>query len=576
MDRNTILAIALSIAVYSLWLGYQTSIEPAPEAQTNATRQIDPAKPTGPDDARVIDALSGLAKEGGSESTPRTQALAGVGRGAEAGRGAESVPLWTGIIEGEFFEAELTNRGAALTRWTLHDFTELENGKPGQPIELVSVDAAHPRALTMAFEELGLGDLSGELFRVESQSRDQVVFVLERGGIEIRKRYEFDLEGYLFELFVEVRNGSNHLIAPDFALFWPAAVREGNDYAEQSLVVLHAEDLEREQVASVGGGGFLGGLFGGGDSEEVWRDVSWAGTDLEFFASLLMPEPVAGTRADFEPLTVGESAAAVLRFAPNEIVPGEVGERRVTGFLGPKQPELLDALGRQLSRSVDLGYSWFEPLTRFFQWLLRFSYSIIPNYGVAIIILTIIVRIVTAPLTIKQMRSMERMRALSPKLKEIQEEHKDDRAKVSEATMALYRSEGVNPLGGCLPMVLQFPVFIGLFYALRSTIQLRQSPFVGWIDDLSAPETLFEIPGLDLPVRLLPILMGASMVLQQKITPSQMDPAQARMMMTVMPIVMVFVFYRFPSGLVLYWMVSNVIAIGHQLLIGRRMRQNVA
>jgi YidC/Oxa1 family membrane protein insertase len=142
--------------------------------------------------------------------------------------------------------------------------------------------------------------------------------------------------------------------------------------------------------------------------------------------------------------------------------------------------------------------------------------------------------------------------------------------------MALYRSEGVNPLGGCLPMVLQFPVFIGLFYALRSTIQLRQSPFVGWIDDLSAPETLFEIPGLDLPVRLLPILMGASMVLQQKITPSQMDPAQARMMMTVMPIVMVFVFYRFPSGLVLYWMVSNVIAIGHQLLIGRRMRQNVA
>ena len=139
--------------------------------------------------------------------------------------------------------------------------------------------------------------------------------------------------------------------------------------------------------------------------------------------------------------------------------------------------------------------------------------------------------------------------------------------------MALYKSEGVNPLGGCLPMLLQFPVFIGLFYALRSTIQLRQSPFFGWIDDLASPEMLFEIPGLGLPVRILPIIMGATMVLQQKITPMQADPAQAKMMMTVMPVMMTFVFYTFPSGLVLYWMVSNMLAISHQLLIGRGMRK---
>jgi YidC/Oxa1 family membrane protein insertase len=171
------------------------------------------------------------------------------------------------------------------------------------------------------------------------------------------------------------------------------------------------------------------------------------------------------------------------------------------------------------------------------------------------------------------MRSMERMRALAPKLKEIQAEHADDRAKQSEMTMALYKSEGVNPLGGCLPMVLQFPVFIGLFYALRSTIQLRQSPFFGWIDDLASPEMLFEIPGLGLPVRVLPLIMGGTMVLQQKITPMQADPAQAKMMMTVMPVMMTFVFYTFPSGLVLYWMVSNMLAITHQLVIGRGMRK---
>ena len=197
----------------------------------------------------------------------------------------------------------------------------------------------------------------------------------------------------------------------------------------------------------------------------------------------------------------------------------------------------------------------------------------IPNYGVAIIVLTVLVRLVTAPLTNRQMRSMERMRSLQPKLEELRTKFADDKAKQSEEMMRLYRQEGVNPLGGCLPMVLQIPVFIGLFYALQSSIELRHSPFFGWIKDLSVPESLFTIPGLNLPVRVLPLLMGASMVLQQKLTPMQADPAQARMMLVVMPVMMTVMFYQFPSGLVLYWMVSNVIAISHQLWVGRHIRK---
>jgi YidC/Oxa1 family membrane protein insertase len=198
---------------------------------------------------------------------------------------------------------------------------------------------------------------------------------------------------------------------------------------------------------------------------------------------------------------------------------------------------------------------------------------VVPNYGVAIILLTILVRVVTTPLTMKQMRSMERMRALQPKLQELREKFPDDRQKQSEAMMQLYRREGVNPLGGCLPMVLQLPVFVGLFYALRSSIDLRQAPFFGWIDDLSAPDALFEIPGLGIPFRVLPLVMGATMVVQQRITPMQMDPAQARMMMTVMPVMMTVLFYQFASGLVLYWMVSNVLAIAHQVWVGRTMQK---
>ena len=173
----------------------------------------------------------------------------------------------------------------------------------------------------------------------------------------------------------------------------------------------------------------------------------------------------------------------------------------------------------------------------------------------------------------RQMKSAERMRELMPQIKELQEKYKDDRQKQSEETFKLYRETGVNPLGGCLPMVLQLPVFIGLFYALQSSIDLRHAAFALWINDLSAPATLFTIPGMDFPVRILPILMAASMYAQQKMMPQTgMDPAQARMMMTIMPIMMTVLFYQFPSGLVLYWMVSNVLGIAHQAWVGRKQR----
>jgi YidC/Oxa1 family membrane protein insertase len=210
------------------------------------------------------------------------------------------------------------------------------------------------------------------------------------------------------------------------------------------------------------------------------------------------------------------------------------------------------------------------PLTRLFVWLLRALYALIPNYGVAIILLTILVRVVTAPLTARQMRSMKRMQGLQPRIKALQEKYADDRQQQSAEMMKIYKESGVNPLGGCLPILLQFPVFVGLYYALQSSIELRQAPFFGWIQDLSAPETLFTIPGIDLPVRLLPVIMGGSMVLQQKLSPQPgADPAQQRMMMTIMPVMFTVLFYQFPSGLVLYWLVSNLLASGHQYWLTR-------
>ncbi|MFP6606369.1 MAG: membrane protein insertase YidC [Myxococcota bacterium] len=574
MDRNTILAIVLCFGVYSLWLSYQATRE-LPLTPINATQQEDPR-----DDANMTQ-----YDDAGIDATRHEAPIPSTVSARHAQVPVAQVPVvpdvaaWEGVFEGETFSARLTNRGGALIAWTLKDFAELDDsGGKGAQVELVSLDERTPRALEMSFDSLGFGDLGSAVYDVESRTSNSVTFRLVRGGVEIRKSYTLDPDpdSYGFELFVEVRNGSDRLIAPDFAIQWPAVARAGNDYEEQSLIALHGEDVEKELLGGVGQAGFFDGLFGNGGEEEVWRDVVWAGVDLKYFVALLLPSPSVGvgTRVDFEAREPGKSAATVLRFSAVEIAPGQTLGRRWTAFLGPKESGLLESVGSQVYKSIDLGYSWFEPLTRFFQWLLEACYGFVPNYGWSIIFITILVRILTLPILNKQMRSMEKMRALQPRLKELQAEFADDRQKQSEATMALYKESGVNPLGGCFPMLLQFPVFIGLFFALKSSFALRQAPFMLWINDLSAPEVLFVIPGLDFPLRILPLVMGGSMVLQQKLTPTTIDPSQQKMMLIMMPVMMTVLFYQFPSGLVLYWMISNFLGIAHQMVVGRRMKQN--
>jgi YidC/Oxa1 family membrane protein insertase len=213
----------------------------------------------------------------------------------------------------------------------------------------------------------------------------------------------------------------------------------------------------------------------------------------------------------------------------------------------------------------------------FFKWLcvllvptLNFFHALLPNYGVAIILLTLLVRIIFWPLTHKSTESMKRMQAIQPRLKEIQAQFKSEPQKLQQETWALYREHKVNPMSSCLPMLIQIPVFIALFTVLRSAVELRFAPFL-WIADLSEPENLF--PGL-LPLvpalNILPFFMAGTMLLQSKLTPAMGDPAQQKMMMWMMPAMMLFMFYSMPSALVLYWTVSQVLAIVQLLWQKRR------
>ena len=240
---------------------------------------------------------------------------------------------------------------------------------------------------------------------------------------------------------------------------------------------------------------------------------------------------------------------------------------------GPAYRPEVAAVDLRLDPALQVGWSWARPLVRLFEGMLEWTYRhLVPNYGVAIILLTILLRLVTYPLTQKSMKSMRRFSEIAPEMKVIQQKHKDDKSRQQQEMMALYQRKGINPFaamgGGCLPMLIQFPFLIALYFALQGSIELRHAPFFGWIRDLSAPEQLFDIAGV--PIRLLPLMMGATMVLQQRLSPSAgMDPQQRQMMMW-MSVMFIFLFYQFPSGLVLYWFVSNLLGIAQQFWVNRQ------
>jgi len=568
MDRNFVIACALSLVVLVGWI-FLTG-DPDREQGSRVNQPIP---------SQAVDSMEDSFKEAapsGSPARPEAaveQALATPPSQPERIEVAERKIL----IDSPLYSVELTNRGAGILSWKLKEFRETSD-RAAPTIDLVTGGTAGFPSLVTPFSELGIGDFANRVFEVVGEDLSGVTFEARENNVTIRKIFTFEPDSYSFRLLVEVVNDSTAALAPRFQIDIPAHQNDADDFREQALAALEDGSRVNTPLAGLGRSGFFQSVTG--RKVEKYQDylgpIDWAGIQTTYFLTAIVPDNPSQASVRMLALEPGVSGATQLAFGETTIPPGRSLAREFRGYMGPKEMERLETFGGETVHSIDLGWSWVEPLTRFFTLFLKMLYSVLPNYGIAIIILTIMVRVVTAPLTVKQMRSMERMRALSPKLKEIQAEFADDRQKQSEKTMALYKSEGVNPLGGCLPMLLQFPVFIGLFYSLRSTIQLRQAPFFGWIDDLSVPETLFEIPGIGLPFRVLPLIMGATMVLQQRITPMQADPAQAKMMMTVMPVMMTVIFYQFPSGLVLYWMVSNMLAIAHQLWIGRGMRAKKA
>lgn len=318
--------------------------------------------------------------------------------------------------------------------------------------------------------------------------------------------------------------------------------------------------------------------------QHIGRDMDWVAVKNKFFVQILAPrdgtagvdlivdrKQSPGEMPDdprtWDAAAVPARVAAAACFAPRSLAPGETYKRSMSYYVGPKEISSLRALGNHQANVMDFGM--FKVICEGLLWLLTLIYSVLPNYGVAIIILTLLVRIVFWPLTHKGTESMKRMQAIQPKLTELKEKYKDKPQKLQQETMALYKEHKINPLGGCLPMLIQIPVFFALFNVLRSAVEMRFAPFL-WVGDLSEPEGLLAgmLP-FGLSLNILPLLMAATQAWQQHLTPSGGDPAQQKMMM-FMPVIMLMFLYNMPAALVLYWTANQVLMIV-QLLRQKRM-----
>jgi len=295
-------------------------------------------------------------------------------------------------------------------------------------------------------------------------------------------------------------------------------------------------------------------------------NVAWTAMTSNYFVAAVIPQkeesqvlisrPAAMNTKDAT--NINRLTTLGLHYPAKEIAPGAIEKDTYKFYFGPKKFKMLENFGIHLEQVVDYGF--FSFLAKPLIWLLNWFYGLIPNYGIAIILLTILIKIAFWPLTDKSFRSMKQMQEVQPKLSALRDKYKSDPKKLNDELMAMYKEKGINPMGGCLPLLLQIPVFFALYEGLMVAIELRGAPFMFWIKDLSVMD----------PLLITPILMGVTMYAQQKMTPMAGDAAQIKMMM-MMPLIFTVFFLGFPSGLVIYWLMNNVLTVGQHYLILKKM-----
>jgi YidC/Oxa1 family membrane protein insertase len=526
VEKRLLIAAGLSLAVLLLW----ELVIPKPR----------PASPPG---------ASRAAAAAGAAPTPApSPADAPVAPAVAAAPVSAAAPASL-VLENEVLRLTLSNRGGVIESAILPRYREDQK----RPLELVrKLPPPAPRPLAVTFP--GHADLtekaSAALFAVETVTPREALLRFSDGQLQIEKRVRLS-DGYLFDVSVSV-------VGPAYELWIGSGLRNPTE-----------QDMANRYLAPATAVGSAGGKIEKIAAEKLEKGPArwpvpargFVGIEDNYFLAVLLPD--RPSEASVAPVAVKTEAGK-----PHPTVSAALsgsGELSARAYFGPKDLEILESLNLGLDRTVDFG--WYGILARPLLWLLKRAYTWVGNWGVAILLVTLLIRILLFPLMHKSYASMKKMQKLAPKMNAIRDKYKKaktdaaQRAKMNQELMTLYQAEGYNPMSGCLPILLQLPILVAFYNVLSRTIELRHAPFVFWIKDLSAMDHTY----------VLLILMIVSMYVQTAMTPSTADPMQKKIFMA-MPLLWAFFLKDMPSGLVLYWLFSNVLTILQQVLINKMVK----
>jgi YidC/Oxa1 family membrane protein insertase len=534
MEKRAFIAVGLSIAVFYLF-----SMLFGPDKQ-----KVEPSAPQSASSVANNPAAKTLELQVPQSSAPLT-----------------TQPLQTNAtqkdisVETDLYSAVFSSRGASIRSLTLKNYRE-ENNPASKKVTLLNdsdpnIYSFSTRATGINLPDSTLFSPDADRLTVDKNASRQLTFNYISGqGYTIRKIYTFSPGVYGIKLETRIFNNSAAPLVGTIqqVMTYPAEPKVKNNRFDTAGSYLFSDNsLQSNKIKDVSTA-----------SKRYDKSILWSGFADKYFLSAILAEKSSIASVELKKNSAGffESVVSSPQFTVN---PGQSTTVAQNLFIGPKDIDILKAQGNSLVQSLDLG--WFTIIAKPMLYSLKFLYHYVGNYGVAIIILTIILKALFFPLTHKSFKSMKGMQKIQPEMTKLREKFKDDKDSMNKAVMELYREHKVNPMGGCLPMVVQIPVFFALYKSLMFSIELRHAPFFFWLTDLADKD----------PYYIMPVIMGISMFFQQKMTPSNMEPLQQKMMLAL-PVVFTFMFLSFPSGLVLYWLVNNILTIGQQMYINKPVK----
>ncbi len=554
MDRRTIIAIVLIMAVLigdqifmSWWNRRHHPPQPVATADSTAGGMAQGSAPA-----------PGSTPQGGTGSTMGAPAGSAAPRGTTPGGATVTVgsaprvpaaPIVERKLQTDLFDATFTSQGGMISSWVLPKYRDLVH--KNAPVDLVP-EGRRAMKLWVSTPYFDY-DFSNVPFRVEAPAPfdSSITFVADdSSGVRVRRTYRVSPNRETIDM--EQRISVPPEMGPiRFRYGWGGAlpvtetVLHPHDIRAVALIGDKQEDFDAPRIQKDG-------------SKALKGNVRWAANRNKYFVAVVVPDSASVEDVVFAPAEDGGAAVYIVGAA----APGTEIVQKSRLYAGPVHYQTLLGLGSELDRLANLGWRWATGLSAFLLSALNFIYRHIPNYGIAIILISAGTKLVFYPLTQTSLRSMKLMHHLQPQVKAIQDRHKNDPAKMNQAMMDLYKENKVNPLSGCLPTLLQIPVFVALYNVLLNSIELRGAGFMGYVQNLAAPDVLLKVAGF--PIHLFPIIMTGSTYLMQSQTP--VAPQQKQMMM-LMPVMMLIFMYSFPSGVVLYWIVNNVLSAGQQYLV---------